>query len=399
MKVLLALILLLLLGLGAASRRRLRLPGSRALTLVGAEFLLLGWALGEQGLGFLDAALLGDLEPLVILGLGWIGLLVGLQFEAALLRRVPLGFYGAGLGQGLITMALLYLPLQALLAQLFGPGPGSSGAAFFLAAAGADSSQHLLTLALRERRGVAPASAPLFRFCAEIDTLIPLLALPMLAGLLHARAWLGTPAAGAGPALRGLGLAALLGLVLGLLLTLLLKGTRRPAHHLLVLLGFLALSGGLAQVLGQPPLFVNFVAGVVTVNLLGHRADTWRLAAASERPFYTIFLLLVGAGWHLGSRWALLVAVAFFVLRVAAKVLALAFAGRLAWRRSRLPLGAGLALSGQSGVSVAMVASLQSLERSTLADASMSILLIGFLLSALIAPWLTRQGLSPGQPT
>ena len=146
--------------------------------------------------------------------------------------------------------------------------------------------------------------------------------------------------------------------------------------------------------LGQPPLYVNFVAGVLTVNLLGHRDDTWQLAAASERPFYTIFLLLVGAGWHLGSRWALPLGLAFFLLRLGGKFVGMALAGRLALGRGVLPARAGLALSGQSGVSVAMVASFLSLERSTLADASTTVLLVGFLLSALAAPWLTLRGLS-----
>ena len=72
----------------------------------------------------------------------------------------------------------------------------------------------------------------------------------------------------------------------------------------------------------------------------------------------------------------------------------MALAGRLALGRGVLPARAGLALSGQSGVSVAMVASFLSLERSTLADASTTVLLVGFLLSALAAPWLTLRGLS-----
>lgn len=394
MKILLALILFLLLGLGAAPRIQGRLPFSRRFMLVGGEFLLLGWALGEQGLGFLDRSTLADLEPLLILGLGWIGLLVGLQFEGTLLRRFPVAFYGAALGQGLVTLGLLAVPLYLLLGHFFGAGPGTAGAALFLAAAGSDSSQHVLTLALRERRRTPHVPDHLFRFCAEVDTLIPLVAIALLAGLLHQRALLGAEQADALAALRWLGLSTLLGLALGVLLTLLLKGARRPDHHLLALLGFLALSGGLARVLGQPPLYVNFVAGVLTVNLLGHRDDTWQLAAASERPFYTIFLLLVGAGWHLGSRWALPLGLAFFLLRLGGKFVGMALAGRLALGRGVLPARAGLALSGQSGVSVAMVASFLSLERSTLADASTTVLLLGFLLSALAAPWLTLRGLS-----
>ena len=94
MKILLGLIVFLLLGLAAGPRFQKRLSFSRRFFLVGGEFLLLGWALGGQGLGLLDDGTLASLESLLILGLGWIGLLVGLQFEMHLLRRVPASFYG-----------------------------------------------------------------------------------------------------------------------------------------------------------------------------------------------------------------------------------------------------------------------------------------------------------------
>ena len=364
--------------------------------LVGGEFLILGWALGEQGLGFLDRAMLAALEPLLVLGLAWIGLLVGLQFELHILRRIPRGFYGTGLLQGFISMLVLFFPLRWILAASFGPGPDTAAAAFFLAAAGAGSSQHILALALRERYSRPHAPVHLYQFSAELDNLIPLLALALMSGFLHQRALLPLDAPSWAITWSRVGLGALLGIGLGLLLTLLQKGVKQPSHHLLVLLGFLALSGGVARTLGLPALFVNFVAGVVSVNLLGHRDDTWRLATASERPFYTIFLILVGAGWHLGSPWVLLLAPFYFALRLGSKVFGMSLAGRLALGKHLLGPRAGLALSGQGGVSVALVASIQNLQRGTLADTVYSVVLIGFLLSALVSPALTLHGLQRG---
>ncbi len=396
MKILLALILFLLLGLGAAPRIQGRLPFSRRFMLVGAEFLVLGWALGEHGLGFLDRPMLTALEPLLVLGLGWIGLLVGLQFEWRLLRRIPLSFYGTGIIQGLIVLVVLFFPLRWLLAGIFGPGPDTATAAFFMAAAGAESSQHILALALSERRQRPHAPVHLYRFCAELDNLIPLIALALLAGYLQQRALLPMDAPSWSMTFRSLGMGTLLGIALGLLLSLLHKGVVKPAHHLLVLLGFLALSGGVSRTLGFPPLFVNFVAGIVSVNLMGHRDDTWQLAAASERPFYTIFLVLVGAGWQLGSPWVVLLAPVFFLLRVSGKMLGLAIAGRIAMGKRLLGARAGLALSGQGGISVALVASFQFLDRGTLADSIYSVVLIGFIISALISPSLTLMGLKRG---
>jgi len=168
---------------------------------------------------------------------------------------------------------------------------------------------------------------------------------------------------------------------------------RDRSHHLLVSVGFLVFSAGLGRALGFPPLFLSFVAGMVLVNLGGHRSLTWEIAASSERPFYFILLLLVGAGWHLGHPWALLLAPLFFLARVAAKSLCVWMAGRLILGRRALDWRSGLAISGQGATSVALVASVQLMEQGTLADSAMSMILISTLLSAALAPRITAMGL------
>jgi hypothetical protein len=395
-KILLGLIVLLLLALAAGPRIQRKLTFSRRFFLVGGEFLLLGWALGGQGLGLLDSATLGSLEPLLILGLGWIGLLVGLQFELPLLRRVPLSFYGVAIVQALLVLGILYLASYPLLSWIFGPGRLTQAAALFLAAAGADSSQHILALAVRERRHHPHAPVHLYQVCAEIDTLVPLFALAVLAGFQRELAFGPPVLPDWGEALWRLAQATGFGLILGLLLAFLLHRVKEASHHLLILVGFLALSGGLSRAAGFPPLFVNFVAGALTVNLVGHRGDTWRLVSTSERPIYFIFLLLVGAGWHLEQLWALAIAPVFVILRLLAKSLSLPVAGRLIFGRRLIGTEAGRALGGQSGVSVALVASLQFIERGPLAETVYSVVLVAFLVSALTAPGLSFRALQRG---
>jgi len=56
----------------------------------------------------------------------------------------------------------------------------------------------------------------------------------------------------------------------------------------------------------------------------------------------------------------------------------------------------GLALSGQGATAVALVASVQLVERGTLANTSLSMILVAVLLSGLFAPSLTSEGLSRG---
>ena len=60
---------------------RLSLLGFRYLFFFGTEFLLIGYMIGPRGLGLIPADIVESLDPLLHLGLGWAGLMFGLQFN------------------------------------------------------------------------------------------------------------------------------------------------------------------------------------------------------------------------------------------------------------------------------------------------------------------------------
>lgn len=395
MKTLLALIVLLLLALAAGPRTHSRFGRlSQGFFFLGGEFLIIGWALAA--LGILSEGAWEALRPLTTLGLSWIGLLLGLQFEIRHMRKIPLAFHAVGLMQGLLVLVGVSLAFYPLMIRVFGGGMETQAAALLLGAAAATSSQDILALAIRRRQKHPHAPVHLYRYSAALDSVIPVMVLVLLFGVNHGRSifeggdpsWLG--------ALGWTGYATGLGIVLGLLFVFLLHRLRERSHHLLIALGFLAFSGGLALALDFPPLYVSFIAGLVLVNATGHHNRTWEIAVASERPFYFILLVLVGAGWHVGSYWALLLAPLFFLARILAKSLSLWLAGRIFFGRRILDRRSGLALSGQGATAVALVASVQLIERGTLADSALTMILMAVLLSGIFAPALTSEGLSRG---
>src|SRR5690606_36788048 len=54
----------------------------------GAEWLMLGVVLGPHVLGVFQASMIRDLEPLVVVGLGWTALVLGIDFGYIGERRV-----------------------------------------------------------------------------------------------------------------------------------------------------------------------------------------------------------------------------------------------------------------------------------------------------------------------
>jgi len=392
LRTLLALIVLLLLALAASARTR---GGGSSLAqrffLAGAEFLVLGWALGA--LGILGEAIREALHPLVILGLSWIGLLLGLQFELRQMGKIPASYHAVGLAQGLLVLGSVSLTLYPLLARLFGSGIETQAIALLLGSAAATSSQGVLALVLRERNRPAELPDQILQLAAGLDSAIPVLILALFYGTGRGGALSRTGAVDWPGALAWLGYATALGFGLGLLLILLLHRDRNRAEHLLLTIGFLIFTGGLAMALGFPPLYLSFVAGATLVNFSGRSTRTWEIAVASERPFYYILLLLVGAAWRMGSPWALLLAPLFFLLRIAAKSGALWLAARALLGPAVLGRRAGPALSGQGAVALALTANLQLIERGTLTDSALTMILAAVILSSLLAPGLTALGL------
>ena len=84
MKTIAAILLLAVLALAGHRKSFVRVLPSRAgslFFLTGTEFLLVGYLLGDSFLGILDASTLDQVRPFLIVGLGWIGLLAGIQLE------------------------------------------------------------------------------------------------------------------------------------------------------------------------------------------------------------------------------------------------------------------------------------------------------------------------------
>ncbi|MCA9796363.1 MAG: hypothetical protein KC910_31365, partial [Candidatus Eremiobacteraeota bacterium] len=88
----------------------------RLLARTGILFLLLGAAIGPNGLRLLDPDVLEQLGPIVVLGLGWIGFLYGIHLEYRWLRRFASGLFLTALGESAFTF-LFVLAVFWLLGQ------------------------------------------------------------------------------------------------------------------------------------------------------------------------------------------------------------------------------------------------------------------------------------------
>ncbi len=290
----LEILLLAALGALATSVQMQRLRRWRAVSALmsgGWLWALAGFLLGPSGVGALTLQTMQALAPLIVVGLGWIALMVGMQASAPMLRALPRWCWRAALVDVALTSAIvgggswfalrLWPSLQSRPAALMGGTLlvcASMGWSMETRWAQAEASQRTRLLLIRAVGGLASMAA-LGGF-ASLYTL--------------------TAAKAAGVTVESamvVVLAALGGCVGGWATRGLLRlaGDSR-AEFLAVLLGVVSLAAGLGVWAGASPMLAPFALGAVVANLAGARLRSFeRVVLEAEHVIAAVFATVAGA--------------------------------------------------------------------------------------------------------
>ena len=296
-----------------------------------------------------------QLQPLLGLGLGWVGLLFGLQLDRESLRRFKRKTHVWALGQAVLSFTFfLAVAWIVFAATRFWDEPT------MLLLVGAAATACVTTPAgiamVSANFGVRGDVAKLLFFTGSVNAIVGIAAL-QAAYALHA-AINPLPGFGAWGVLFSFGLALGLGTVCGIIFLWLMR--LRPASEELVLflLGICALAAGAALQLTVSPLFVCATMGVLVANLTNESRRVFELLQNWEKPVYLILLMLAGALLTLPTAWMIPLALAYALLRGAAKVSAGAVLVEVVSLPFQVPRRVGLGLVPQGGISLAMAVSL-----------------------------------------
>jgi hypothetical protein len=380
------------LSLLASSRTVLdpgRFPAVAHLAASGLLFLACGAIMGPGSLGVLSWGDLTALRPILALGLGVAGVIIGLNLEPRLLRLLPREVYAAALAHAGTAFLWVALPLAGPLLFSMGLPPGAAvGAAALLGAAASLSSGHFAVLGYRSGR-LERRSGLSVALLTMLDDLVGL-------GVLVVALAFGA----AGHPLEGLGLVALallLGMACGALLAFLMHGLKDQGELMAVLLGGVALVSGAAAYLRVSALLAGVACGA-TLALVGGRAveQAARGLGRFERPAYLLLIFLVGA--HVQARdlmaWVLLPG--YLGLRFLGKVLGGAFAQRIAGGTLALPPRLGYALIAQGGLALCLVVEYLELVPGTLSQRVFDVVVVGAVINEMLGSRAFRYVLAPG---
>ncbi|MFQ6083833.1 MAG: cation:proton antiporter [Candidatus Aminicenantia bacterium] len=357
----------------------------------GLIYIVFGVLLGKNVLNVLSPEVLTEFRPLVGLGLGWIGFLFGFQLELRYIRQFPLKYIGFSWLHSLFSFLSVTLVFWLVLGIAF-PAHSSfllTGLAISLGIIASISSSSFIPL-------VSPLIRKgeyyrLARFSTSIDDFWGLWGIALVTCFWH------YPFFKQRVFLNGLLLffgSLIFCFLLSLIFHLLTRSTSDSKELLVLLLGMVFFVSGAAVYFNLSPIFINMVLGLVFSRLTKHHEKVYPIFISTEKPFYIIFLILIGALWDINFNLKILILTFIFVVfRMISYSFSLPLIEKLLKFPFSLPPVFGLSFLSQGGVGIALAIHFKMAYPLPLTDILVSIALFGILINEILAPWGLRISL------
>lgn len=351
----------------------------------GLEYVVLGWVLGPR-LGVLPHDVVQDVRPVLLLGVGALGLLAGLELGRT--RAVPRRTWAAAVVIAAATIACVGgVPLLVTLGGRADLAVWSAGAGALLAAGvvvlGTDASS-VRSVAARLgaagstlELGVAVAgrvrALAIVAFGAFFALFVPDGALSVRGPLAAAEAFAVQVGAGVG---------------LGVLFGLLTRQRLDERTRLALIVGMVLVAGGFAYALGVSAIFVNFIMGLTLGRVSGQAPAVLRTIRSIEQPFVIALYFFAGLEWITGIPWTFALVVPLLVLRQLGRRVG----GWIGARLTGAPFTLGPATLAPGGLSLAFLLSIGLVYREVPGIAnSYGPLLAAVVLLEFLAPRVARR--------
>ena len=374
-------------------RRIERRLGLTVLLSSGIPFIAMGVIFRLPSVGILTNEVVADLRPALEFGIGWLGFVVGMQFDVRDLDLVPPKTGAVVVAETVVPFVLTALACATFLATLDPAWSLSDHSTWKeglraavnhaplrdALALGACAAQAAPVAAVAIARGSGSVAAKLLSYVTQLDDVAGVLVL----GLICA-AFRPTDAVAAWklPHIAWIFVTLGMGGVFGILTYALLRSAKNASEETAYLLGAIALSAGMSGYLAISPLVTCAIAGALLTNLPHKNFDQLKATMLQvERPLYLIFLLIAGAMWDVTAWQGWLLAPVFVSARVGGKLIGAHVAKRTGPEGLPDATTLGLALAPQSPAAIATIVSYATIYKPHATEAAS----LGWLMTACIA--------------
>jgi Kef-type K+ transport system membrane component KefB len=357
----------------------------------GLVFLLMGMLLGPELVGLLGTSDVDRMAPLVALGLSASGLMIGLNLDPAVLRRLPFRVYAASAVQALWTFGVVTLPAAGALALAQGEAwLQAIGGGVMLGAAASLSSPHVAMIWHRSGR-MSRLTQLSISVVAMLDDVVALM-------LFSGAVVFGTSVS-VQAGLAWVTFAAIFGITAGALLSFLLHDTKDPSEGAALAMGGVALVAGGSAYLHLSTLLVAVSCGA-TMAIIGGRMSqqmfSWLLRF--ERPIFLGLLFLIGANAKVTNPWAWAMLPFFVLLRAMGKGRGARWATRVGKDTLSLPPRPGYALLAQGGLSLCLAIEYLTLVPGERSETVVTVVALAAVVNEALAARFFEKALQPEDP-
>jgi Kef-type K+ transport system membrane component KefB len=356
----------------------------------GFPFILLGWFARTPSVGLLTDELLTQLNPLLRVGLGYIGFAAGVRFGTRLPRGLPALRTVAAVTTGPFALVALFSGLVLLLMS----GDLSSAAlrdpvflrdALILGTAGAVTAPTSLAIFRADDPDGAVKNVLGFEEAAGI------LGLAIIAAYFRPQIGVTWQLPGTAWLLLTLGLGASLGVIAFAVL----KRPQQGPEFVLLSLGLIGFSAGTAGYLRLSPIVIAFLAGTFLVLLPDLPRVRLREALSRlERPIYMLSLVVIGALWQVGDWRGWVLVPVFTISRLLGKRLGLSVALRTSHLRLEPDQKLAMTMAPIGRLAIAIVVNAQLLYPGGSISPIVAAVIVGGVLTEIIVQIASRHALS-----
>lgn len=191
-----------------------------------------------------------------------------------------------------------------------------------------------------------------------------------------------------------IGLSFLLGLVLGLVFTYLIKRVKSKEDVLSAIITVILLSTGLANYLGLSPLLVNMMVGGVLVNYHNNSKQVFGNINEFAPPINLLFFTFAGAKLDLSVLFSIGALGIFYALsRAIGKIAGASIGAKIVKAEETVVKWLGLALLSQGGISIGL-SMIVARELSGFADEIITVILFSVLVFEILGPILAKVSIT-----
>jgi len=354
----------------------------------------MGIFLGPSILNVVPSHMIQEFNFIEVLGLSLVALIIGGDLHLDTLKRIGHTVVVITIVQALGTFMVVSLALKYILKLPIQP-------TLFLGAIASATAPAATVAVIKQYRAKGPLTDSLLAIVAMDDAACIILfsLVAAVVGVLNGGKEKGLSLNHISLPLWEIGGSIALGVIMGIILTLILRKKIRQKHEMMIILiGGAFLFGELAEIIGLSALLFNMTAGLTLVNL-DPNPLFFKCLEDIELPIFIVFFCLAGATLNLQvllKNWT--IGLLFVLSRAVGKIGGVYIGGKVSKANKSIQKYLGFAMLPQAGVAIALALTVQS-TYPDLAGLITSVVLASVAINELVGPLGTKFAITSAGET